>query len=172
MARVMTVVFAILCMAGSIKFLATFRENLHCTQYTSFRLATFDMEPHEEEEADGGPPLVYHKVFAYPLRAYLAGSLLAFLFLPPLASIQIVRRRWPLRRWQLVAAGTAALVFLNTLLPDALIGERFSALEGSALGFAIIPLLILVWLVQAAAKPSCPCEQRPGSPVSEEVGTT
>jgi hypothetical protein len=51
-----------------ILFLLFFEIDPHCTQKTSFLLATFDFSPHEEESP---VPAVYQHPFAVPLRLYL-----------------------------------------------------------------------------------------------------
>jgi hypothetical protein len=149
-ARITTLLFAALYLGMAIYWLATFSENLHCTQTTSFRIATFDMIPHEEDE---GPPLVYRSGFAFPLRHYFATSILAFFLVPPLASVQVIRRRLSWRQWVRITAGVSGLVLFNTLLPNIIVGERFWTLGAISLGLAAIPLLFLAGLVYLASGP-------------------
>ena len=144
MARILTVVFAAAFLAGSIDWLATFEVNLHCYQYTSFRIATFDRVAFEEDE---GPPLVYRDGFAIPLRIYFAASILGFFLVPPLASFQAVRGRMSFRRWRRITAVVSGLLLFNVLLPNIIVGERFWTLGAFSLGIAAIPLLILGGLV-------------------------
>lgn len=144
MARVLTFGFALVFIVGSMYWLATFSVNLHCYQYTSFRIATFDRLPFEE---DVGPPLVYRDGFAVPLRIYFAASILSFFLVPPLASFQAIRRVMSYRQWARITAGMGGLLLFNVLLPNIVVGERFWTLGAFSLGVAAIPLLILGGLV-------------------------
>jgi hypothetical protein len=106
------------------------------------------MTPHDE---DLGPPLVYRSGFAVSLRVYFATSLLALFLLPPLASVQVIRRRLSWRQWVRITTGVAGLVLFNTLLPNIIVGERFWTLGAISLGVAAIPLLLLAGLVYLAS---------------------
>ncbi len=91
--RIATCLLAVGLLTGGAWFIGGFEDNLHCTQYTSFRIAAFDMEPHTEEASEGGPPLVYRQPFAIPLRIYLSAALLAFVFGPGITAMAVVGRR-------------------------------------------------------------------------------
>ena len=124
-----------------------FEANLHCTQYTSFALAAFDPEPHEEEW-DGGLPAVYGSVLAIPLRVHLALSLLALLFVPAEGAFLVLAGWLGIRHWRAATLGLLALVAINSALPQKLIGERFQALGAIALVVVLVPLCVLAALLR------------------------
>ena len=134
-----------------------FEANLHCTQDTSFALAAFDPEPHEEE-LEGGIPAVYG-VLGVPLRAYLALSLLALLFVPAEGAFLVLAGRLGVRHWRAATFGFLTLVALNSTLPQKLIGERFQALGAIAVVVVLVPLCALAALLRAHPGRSGP--QRP-----------
>lgn len=135
-----------------------FEANLHCTQHTSFALAAFDPEPHEEELDGGSIPAVYG-VLAVPLRAYLALSLLALLFVPAEGAFLVLAGRLGVRHWRAATFGLLALVAINCALPQKLIGERFQALGAMVLVIVLVPLCALAALLRARADKIGP--QRP-----------
>lgn len=139
--------FLLILLGGWLVF--GFEANLHCTQYTSFVLATFDPEPHEEELDGGGIPAVYRGVLAIPLRAYLALSLLALLFVPAEGAFLVLAGRLGVRHWRATTVGLLALVASNSALPQKLIGERFQALGAIALVIVLVPLCALMALLRA-----------------------
>jgi hypothetical protein len=73
-----------------ILFLLFFEIDLHCTQKTSFLLATFDFSPHEEEIP---VPAVYRHPFAVPLRLYLGVMVGSYILLPAVGGALVTRRR-------------------------------------------------------------------------------
>ena len=123
-----------------------FEAHLHCTQRTSFALAAFDPEPHEEE-LDGGTPAVYGSVLALPLRAYLALSLLALLLVPAEGAFLVLAGRLGIRHWSAATLGLLALVAINSALPQKLIGERFQALGWIVVTVVAVPLCALAALL-------------------------
>ena len=127
-----------------------FEANLHCTQHTSFARAAFDPEPHPEE-LEGGAPAVYGSVLAIPLRAYLALSLLALLFVPAEGAFLVLAGRLGLRHWRASTVGLLALAAINSALPQKLIGERFQALGAMTLVVVLVPLCALAALLRARA---------------------
>ena len=141
---------ALVLLAFGIWFPIGFSDNLHCDQYTSFRIATFDMTPHDEE-AMGGPPLVYLAPFAIPLRILLSTLLLALLWLPGAGAAAVIANLVALRLWRrlfgaLILASLAAslapgvgersALFLNALVPTIVLGLPLSV----TLGLAVRPL--------------------------------
>lgn len=145
---VVTAVLATSLLAYGLWFAIAFNINLHCTQYTSLRLALFDMEPHVEEAIEGGPPLVYQRGAAVPLRAYFGGTLLAFLFVPGGTAFFTIAGKLAYRRWRFAVLGVGAILLLNSLLPNAIVGERLSFLGWFALVTAVIPLTLLAVLLR------------------------
>lgn len=132
---------------GSLWFLVGMEETLHCTQKTSLAIATFDMRAHPEE---GHEPLVFGSPCAVPLRVLLSGSLAGLLLFPAIGVLLVVRRSLPLRRWIQVTAGLLALVVVNALLPESVVGERYRYLLRLAALLGIAPLLglagsLLLW---------------------------
>ena len=128
-----------------ILFLLFFEIDLHCTQKTSFLLATFDFSPHEEEIP---VPAVYRHPFAVPLRLYLGAMVGSFILLPAVGGALVARRRITLRRFLLVAAGIAVVHLGNTLIPMTVQGERFSYLNWCALFVGAILLVIAAFAAQ------------------------
>ena len=150
--RIATCLLAVGLLAGGVWFIAAFEDHLHCTQATSFRIAAFDMEPHTEEAIEGGPPLVYRHPFALPLRIYLSAALLAFVFGPGITAVAIVARRATYRVWRLVVVTAGTLLLMNALVPNLVVGERFSALAWYALFGSAIPLIALFLLVRGPGR--------------------
>ncbi|HVR41718.1 MAG TPA: hypothetical protein VMU84_21655 [Thermoanaerobaculia bacterium] len=142
----MIVVISVALLIGATAFVWSFDENLHCTQYTSFRIATFDMEAHEEEAIEG-LPLVYGAPYAAPLRVYFAGSLLAFLYVPALTAFPAAAGKFSKKLWRRVAWIVAILVALNMFLPGMIVGERFRFLTIFAVLLFAIPTFVLFPLI-------------------------
>ncbi|HEY0707515.1 MAG TPA: hypothetical protein VGG33_12000 [Polyangia bacterium] len=130
----------LLTLAG-ILFLRLFEWNPHCTQEVSFGLAVFDMENHPEDKGWNGQPLIYQQPFVLPLRGALILLVLGTLFAPAIAAAAyrgdlITKRKG--NRTQGALPFVAALV---SLLPMAIIGERFQELlRASAL--VSLPLVL------------------------------
>ena len=154
--RVLAIAVAALLLAGAAWFTVRFRNNLHCDQYTSFRIATFDMLPHVEEAIEGGPPLVYRPGLAVPLRAYLSSALLAFLLFPPVGAAFVLSGRLEFWRWVRFAAVLGLLVLANALLPTHIVGERYKALSVFALVLAALPLVALGLVLRWERPPRAP----------------
>jgi len=131
--------------ALGILFLLFFEIDLHCTQKTSFLLATFDFSPHEEEIP---VPAVYRHPFAVPLRLYLGTMVGGYILLPAVGGGLVARRRITWRHFLLVAAGVAVVLLGNTLIPITVQGERFSYLNLCALLVGTILLIIAAFAVQ------------------------
>lgn len=131
--------------ALGILFLLFFEIDLHCTQKTSFLLATFDFSPHEEEIP---VPVVYRHPFAVPLRLYLGTMVGGYVLLPAVGGGLVARRRITRRRFLLVAAGAAVVLLGNTLIPMTVQGERFSYLNWGALFVGTILLVIAAFAIQ------------------------
>lgn len=142
-----------LLILGGLAFLC-FEWNLHCTQYSSFLTAVFDVEVHPEDKGfGGGAPLVYRQGFAWPLRAILGLSLLVALFGP--ARAVIGRRLGSLSSsaatlTTLLSPVTALVVFL--LLPTEVIGERFKALSLPAAIWSSLLALIAASALRSLAQ--------------------
>jgi hypothetical protein len=149
-AFIVTCLYAVALSLAATAFVTKFSENLHCTQYTSFRIATFDMTAHEEEEIDG-LPFVYRPPFAKPLRVYFAGSLLAFLYLPSLTAAAVAPGLLSRRGWLGVVGLVAALMIVDVVLPGVLIGERFRFLLLTGLVLFAFPTALLIPLVDWCA---------------------
>lgn len=132
-----------------VLFLSTFRANLHCTQYTSFRIAAFDMEPHVEEIVEGPAPFVYGGSLAVALRVYLVVVLIAFLLGPSIAAIGVLRQRLSRKAWLQIVSFLSLMLLLNAILPNAVAGERWSALNGIAIAIMGVPLVLLAVSVAA-----------------------
>ena len=128
-----------------VLFLTTFRENLHCTQDTSFRIAAFEMTPHPEEE---GPPLVYGGPLAIVLRTYFGVALLAFVLWPSVGALAVMQQRLSRTRWRVSVAVLTLLILVNAITPNAISGERFSALNAFALVIMMVPLAVLVYALR------------------------
>jgi hypothetical protein len=125
-------------------FVLEFDANLHCSQWTSFRIAVFDPVPHEEELP---APLVYRPPYRDALRSVLAVVLLVFLF-APFACLCCVARRWwkaTSARWALYSAFT--LLVVVRLIPERIIGERFSALYSAAAVLGLMLYGAAFWLL-------------------------
>lgn len=146
--RAIGIVLAAAWLGGAAWFVTSFRENLHCTQWTSFRIAAFDMVPHEEEEFETGVPYVYRPGFAIPLRVYFSLSLLAFLLVAPIGALAVALGRLRYRGWLASSSATTCLVVLNSFLPEVVVGERFKFLGIAALIFAVIPLAFLALVLR------------------------
>jgi hypothetical protein len=131
--------------ALGILFLLFFEVDLHCTQKTSFLLATFDFSPHEEEIT---VPAVYRHPFAAPLRLYLGAIVGSYILFPTVGGALVARRRIPLRRFLLVAAVMAVVLLGNTLIPMTVQGERFSYLNWAALFMGTILLIFAAFAVR------------------------
>jgi hypothetical protein len=131
--------------ALGILFLLFFEVDLHCTQKTSFLLATFDFSPHEEEIP---VPAVYRHPFAAPLRLYLGAIVGSYILFPTVGGALVARRRIPLRRFLLVAAVMAVVLLGNTLIPMTVQGERFSYLNWAALFMGTILLIFAAFAVR------------------------
>jgi hypothetical protein len=128
-----------------ILFLLFFEIDLHCTQKTSFLLATFDFSPHEEEKP---VPAVYRHPFAVPLRLYLGTMVGSYILFPTVGGALVARRRITLRRFLLVAAGVAVVLLGNTLIPMTVQGERFLYLNWAALFVGAILLVFTAFAVR------------------------
>jgi|SRR5262245_8685575 len=131
--------------ALGILFLLFFEIDLHCTQKTSFLLATFDFSPHEEEIP---VPAVYRHPFAAPLRLYLGAMVGSYILFPTVGGALVARRRISLRRFLLVAAGVAVVLLGNTMIPMTVQGERFSYLNWAALFMGTILLVFAAFAVR------------------------
>ena len=131
--------------ALGILFLLFFEIDLHCTQKTSFLLATFDFSPHEKEIP---VPAVYRQPFAVPLRLYLGTMVGSYILLPAVGVGLVARRRITRRRFLLVAAGVAVVLLGNTMIPMPVQGERFSYLNWDALFVGTILLVIAAFAIQ------------------------
>ena len=148
MNRILAQGIAVLLILLGVWLVFGFEANLHCTQYTSFALAAFDPEPHEEELDGGVVPAVYGSVLAIPLRVHLALSLLALLFVPAEGAFLVLAGRLGIRHWRAATLGLLTLVAINSALPQKLIGERFQALGAIALVIVFVPLCVLVALLR------------------------
>ncbi len=95
-------------------FLTTFKTNLHCTQYTSFSIAMFDMNVHPEEAFD--PPVIYETPFAVPLRIYFAFNLALFLFYPIIKGIAAVFYRISVRNYAKSLIAIIGFYIINLIL--------------------------------------------------------
>ncbi len=114
----------------SLFFVFFFIENLHCTQNSSFLIATFDMQPHVEETS---PRLVYQMPFAPLLRAYLSSSLLLFLLYPSFSCTLFLRGKLSPIRYLTIGGFVFLLIGINMRLPIEIVGERYEALNSSAI---------------------------------------
>ncbi len=118
-------------------YLLTMKFNLHCTQYTSLKIALFDMEVHVEEGFDS-TPLIYISPYAKPLRLYFLLNLLMFLYFPIATSILAVLKKMSLKK-SLTGMGCVTIIFaLNTGLAFVVAGERFFFLNLIALLWGIM----------------------------------
>ena len=142
--------FLVVVAALGILFLLFFEITLHCSQKTSFLLATFDFSPHEEEIP---VPAVYRHPFAVPLRLYLGAMVGGYILLPAVGVALVARRRITPRRFLLVAAGAAVVLLGNTLIPVTVQGERFSYLNWVALFVGAI-LMVIAAFAARRARPS------------------
>jgi len=107
--------------AWSAWFIASYKANLHCTQYTSFALAMLDTQRHLEDRST----LLYEGPFMWPLRVTLGIGLAGFLAWPALRTsldLSIVGGRVERRVLGWVSWGLVPLV---AVVP---VGERFSSL--------------------------------------------
>ncbi len=113
-----------------ISFLLAYKDNLHCTQYTSFRIALLDMEPHVEETIP--VPLIYRSPFAMPLRIYFGCGLLFFFFAPIVSGMLFISDKLPAKKYFGGFLYIAGYHVVNILLSLYLAGERFTALYVAA----------------------------------------
>lgn len=129
-------------LALGVLFLYSFNMNLHCTQYSSFGAAIFDLQPHEEEGLDSPLPLIYLTPYSIPLRVVIALCVLGALIGPGCASTFALIRRVRTRRtwWAVVAPPLvcAAAAFL----PTSLVGERAVALLACSAGTGVLCAII------------------------------
>lgn len=139
-----------LVVAASIWFLVSYRETLHCSQQTSFAIATFDTIPNEEEQP---VPLVYADGYAVPLRSAMAVGLMILMFGPAVAAMVRVARRTGHRAFLMTAVGCLAVGFVVCVVPDSVIGERFRSLYVVALILAIAEAMICTLVSRASAWP-------------------
>ena len=125
-------------------FVLAFDENLHCTQRTSFRTAVFDLVPHEEELP---VPLIYLSPYRSGLRALFAFVLLVFLFAPFGSLCCVARRWWTATAGRRALLSTGALLIVFMLIPEHIIGERFSALYHAAAVLGLMLYGAAFWLL-------------------------
>jgi hypothetical protein len=144
MARTFAAVVAIaIALSIGTWFVRSFRQNLHCTQDTSFAIATFDMKPHPEESAEGPVPLIYQSGFSVPLRVYFAGSLLTLLFAPAAGGLAVLWKPRHFRRWKIAVIAIVVMAIVNALIPTVIAGERMKALLVIGIFISILPLIFL-----------------------------
>ena len=125
-------------------FVLEFDENLHCTQRTSFRTAVVDLVPHEEELP---VPLVYLPQYRAGLRALFAFLLLVFLFAPFGSLCCVARRWWTTATGRRALLSAVALLIVVLLIPEHIIGERFSALYHAAAVLGLMLYGAAFWLL-------------------------
>lgn len=136
--------FTLALLAYAALFTTGFIANLHCTQYTSFYMATFEMEPHiEEAEGSYGTPMVFKPGYAIPIRIGLSLSLLAFLFLPPSLGLFLLDSRIRYGTWLVASLLAVGALLVSAFLPIEIIGERYRALLWYALYLGALPMVIL-----------------------------
>jgi hypothetical protein len=134
-------VFFILFFAVTTFLLITYEENLHCTQYSSFSIAVFEMNPHEEEASP--LPLVYHKIPGILIRGYAALLILLFLYAPLLSGVLVVIQKIK-KKWILIFNVCLFLFFfLNLFIPDRILGERLSWMNKVVFLYGILNYALL-----------------------------
>lgn len=108
-------------------FLFTYESNLHCTQYTSFKIAFFDMAPHIEEAND--LLLIYDALWGPPLRLFFAVNMLIFLFYPIISTLMHTFRRISFKF--LIKSNFFVIIYflVNIFISLFLTGERIIALN-------------------------------------------
>jgi hypothetical protein len=123
-------------------FLVLFDYNPHCTQRVSFAIAVVDMENHLEDKGWNGPPLAYQRPFVWPIRGVLTLAALAGLFAP--AAVNLLVRSGSVAPSHGAAAQvcTSLTPVLLSLLPQAIIGERFQDLLRATSLCAVVLLTV------------------------------
>lgn len=98
----------------------TSKSNLHCTQYTSLYIATFELEPHIEEK---GGAAIYHPPYSIPLRVLCFSLFVTFSISPVFFSYQsfIVNNPVKLKKIALLWGGFVLYIIVS----GSFTGERF-----------------------------------------------
>ena len=124
--------------------------NLHCTQYTSLKIALLDMEVHIEEGFDS-TPLIYINPYAKPLRLYFLMNLLIFLYFPIVTSGLAAFKKMSLHKF-LKSMGCVTIIFaINTGLAFFVAGERFFFLNLVALLWGVVLYSACAWIASKTA---------------------
>jgi hypothetical protein len=127
-------------------FILMYENNLHCTQYTSFRIAFLDMQPHIEERwiCNNEAPYVYQGLHAKLLRGYFGGTLLAHLFLPGI--LYFIMTEVKLTKVVIIFLVLShGVLIMNAFIPRCVQGERILWLNIISLffsSFLYIPLVV------------------------------
>lgn len=113
-------------------FLLGFKYNIHCDQYTSFAIATFNMEPHVEEGINDQMPLIYKHPYGISLRIYLSSILIGFLFWPSFLTLLVAYKKLTADTWKRLITILSYLLIPGLIMPENIIGERFKSLYFAA----------------------------------------
>jgi hypothetical protein len=137
-----TVILIFLVCVPSV-FLTRWKDNLHCTQRTSFSIVLFDWQPHIEDKPIAP---IYYKPWGLVIRFLVACLTIVSLYAPAVAySLSLIRRKRAYLLW--ITGVFVATLFLFVSSP--LGGERASSLAVTTV-LLCLPLysiaLFFIWL--------------------------
>lgn len=113
-----------LLIAINLAFLILWKENLHCTQWTSFSIAFFDFVRHSEAIPT---PKVYQPFIGTVIRLVYGLVLLGICFLPVILILKNIKN-FILKQLAIPIIVLGVIATIAVFIPKNIIGERISAI--------------------------------------------